>query len=63
MDLICNPCYKYSKCVKERFFRNIYLAYMFMYFLAFNGHKYINEKSEGNAKQKKSNDEKRAIYK
>jgi hypothetical protein len=33
--VIGNPCYRYNKYVKETFFKNVYLSYMFLQYVAY----------------------------
>lgn len=49
---IADPCYRYNKCVKERFFKNVYLSYMFAFFAWLGGKTYIQKQAK---KQQKSN--------
>lgn len=45
MKLIGDPCYRYNKEAKEKFFKNPYLAYMFLYFALNFGKRFISKKA------------------
>ena len=36
-DLICDPCYRFKKIAKERFFEDVYLAFMFLVYFCTMG--------------------------
>lgn len=42
--LVGDPCYRYNKCVKEKFFKNLYLSYLFTQFIYYNGEQFIKNK-------------------
>jgi len=42
--LVGDPCYRYNKCAKERFFKNVYLAFLFVQFVYYHGNEFIINK-------------------
>ena len=42
--LVGDPCYRYNKHAKERFFKNVYLAYLFIQFTYYFGNEYTINK-------------------
>ena len=42
--LIGDPCYRYNKCAKEKFFKNRYLAFLFIQWIYFHGSTFITQK-------------------
>ena len=42
--LVGDPCYRYNKLAKERFFKNVYLSYLFVQFTYYNGNDFIVHK-------------------
>jgi len=42
--LIGDPCYRYNKCAKEKFFKNRYLAFLFLQWIYFQGSTFIMHK-------------------
>ena len=42
--LIGDPCYRYNKCVKEKFFKNVYLAFLFIQFVKYYGDEFVANK-------------------
>lgn len=42
--LVGDPCYRYNKCAKEKFFRDEYLAFLFVQFTYYFGNEFILNK-------------------
>jgi hypothetical protein len=42
--LVGDPCYRYNKHAKEKFFKNIYLAFLFVQFTYYQGNEFIANK-------------------
>ncbi len=42
--LVGDPCYRYNKGVKEKFFKNVFLAYLFIQFAYYNGQTFTKKK-------------------
>lgn len=48
-NTIGDPCYRYNKQAKEHFFRNVYLAYLFLFFAAYDSKHFVAKKSQKNS--------------
>ena len=42
--LVGDPCYRYNKCAKERFFKNRYLAFLFIQYAYYYGNEFVINK-------------------
>ncbi len=44
--LVGDPCYRYNKQAKEKFFKNVYLSYLFVQFVFYEGKTFLHKKSQ-----------------